>query len=85
MYEVPFADFPVAPAGEQNAPGVTVRVEAVGVGVGVGVGGLPTRTLIISDLVLFVKPNRLVNSVASVKNLKELLFLTLQKMVNLLE
>lgn len=31
------ADFPVAPAGEQNAPGVTIIVDAVGVGVGVGV------------------------------------------------
>ena len=40
MYEVPLADLPVAPAGEQNAPGLTVAIVAscVGVGVGVGVG-----------------------------------------------
>jgi len=34
VYEVPFADFPVAPAVAQNASGVTV-----GIGIGVGVGG----------------------------------------------
>ena len=40
VYEVPFADLPVAPAGEQNAPGLTGEAFAscVGVGVGVGVG-----------------------------------------------
>ena len=38
VYEVPFADFPVAPAGEQNAPGVIVTLEAVGDGVGVTTG-----------------------------------------------
>ena len=39
MYKVPFADFPVAPAGEQNAPGemVGILVSCVALGVGVGV------------------------------------------------
>ena len=38
---MPFADLPVAPAGEQNAPGDTIcpKTEGVGVGLaGVGVG-----------------------------------------------
>ena len=36
VYRTPEEDFPVAPAGEQNAPGETVGSwEAVGVGVGV--------------------------------------------------
>ena len=59
MYEVPFADLPVAPAGEQKAPGLTGEAVTCCVGVGfgeaetVGVGGVPTVTVIISDLVLF--------------------------------
>ena len=39
MYKTPEDDLPVAPAGEQKAPGETVgSCELVGVGVGVGVG-----------------------------------------------
>ena len=38
VYKTPEEDLPVAPAGEQNAPGETVGSwEVVGVGVGVGV------------------------------------------------
>ena len=54
VYEVPFADIPVAPAGVQNAPGLTVAAVASCVGEGVGVGGVPTMTVIISDLVPFL-------------------------------
>ncbi len=60
VYAVPFADLPVAPAGEQNAPGLTGEAVACCVGVGeaetVGVGGVPTVTVMISDLVLFRTP-----------------------------
>ena len=36
---MPFADLPVAPAGEQNAPGDTIDIgEGDGVGDGVGIG-----------------------------------------------
>ena len=35
VYVVPLADLPVAPAGEQKAPGLTVAAEADCVGVGV--------------------------------------------------
>ena len=41
MYVAPFLPTPLAPAGEQNAPGVTVRLGAgldFGVGSGFGVG-----------------------------------------------
>jgi hypothetical protein len=39
VYKTPEDDLPVAPAGEQKAPGETVgSCELVGVGVGVGVG-----------------------------------------------
>jgi hypothetical protein len=38
VYKTPDEDLPVAPAGEQKAPGETVgSCEVVGVGVGVGV------------------------------------------------
>ena len=37
VYEVPFAAIPVAPAGEQNAPGLTAATVAPCVGDGVGV------------------------------------------------
>ena len=56
---MPLADLPVAPAGEQNAPGDTIDTGA-GEGIGdaetVGVGGVPTVTVIISDLVSFITP-----------------------------
>ncbi len=73
---MPFADLPIAPAGEQKAPGLTGEAVAccVGVGVGVGVGeaetvgvgGVPTVTVMISDLVLFRNPSLGVICIASV-------------------
>ena len=42
LYEVPFAAIPVAPAGEQNAPGVTTATVAPGVGDALAVGELET-------------------------------------------
>ncbi len=38
VYVTPDVDFPIAPAGLQNAPGETVGTVAVGVGVAVAVG-----------------------------------------------
>ena len=40
VYEVPFAAIPVAPAGEQNAPGVTTATVAPCVGDAVATGEL---------------------------------------------
>jgi hypothetical protein len=44
VYETPEVDLPLAPAGAQNAPGVTINelLVAIGVGVGVIVGVVPT-------------------------------------------
>jgi len=36
VYETPDVDFPVAPAGEQNAPGATIKEPLLSTGVGVG-------------------------------------------------
>ena len=71
VYAVPRADLPVAPAGAQKAPGETIdsgEGDGVGEAETVGVGGVPTMTVMISDLVLLINPApaRVDSSVASV-------------------
>lgn len=70
VYKVPFAEFPVAPAGAQKAPGLTVASVAVGVGVALGDGATETVGDVVgvgvdvgtASLVTYPSPQRLLFS-----------------------